>query len=103
MSQPVCAIVGAGEPSAQRRGIRRLRETWKIIDDQIGDNDRVLGEQFSAVDIYLFMLTTWLRPSRGQPSTDEFPNVKRIADPVMSRPNVQLVYEEWIAEQKGNI
>jgi glutathione S-transferase len=93
----------ADELSAQRRGIRRLRETWKIIDDQIGDNDRVLGEQFSAVDIYLFMLTTWLRPSRGQPSTDEFPNVKRIADSVMSRPSVQLVYEEWIAEQKGNI
>ena len=93
----------ADESSAQRRGIRRLRETWKVIDDQIGDSDWVLGEQFSAADIYLFMLTTWLRPSRGQPSTNEFPNVKRIADSVVSRPSVQLVYEEWIAEQKGNI
>jgi len=90
----------ADEPSAQRRGIRRLRETWKVIDDQIGDNEWVLGERFSAVDIYLFMLTTWLSPSRGQPSTDEFPNVKRIADAVMSRPSVQLVYENWIAEQE---
>ena len=90
----------ADEPSAQRRGIRRLRETWKVIDDQIGDNEWVLGERFSAVDIYLFMLTTWLRPSRDHPSTDEFPNVKRIADAVMSRPSVQLVYENWIAEQK---
>ncbi len=89
----------ADEPSAQRRGIRRLRETWKVIDDQIGDNEWVLGDRFSAVDIYLFMLTTWLRPSRGQPSTDEFPNVKRIADAVMARPSVQLVYAEWIAEQ----
>jgi len=90
----------ADEPSAQRRGIRRLRETWKVIDDQIGDNEWVLGERFSAVDIYLFMLTTWLRPSRDHPSTDEFPNVKRIADAVMSRPSVQLVYENWIAEQE---
>ena len=90
----------ADEPSAQRRGIRRLRETWKVIDDQIGDNQWVLGERFSAVDIYLFMLTTWLRPSRDHPSTDEFPNVKRIADAVMSRPSVQLVYENWIAEQE---
>jgi len=57
----------ADEPSAQRRGIRRLSETWKVIDDQIGDNRWVLGHQFSAVDIYLFMLTTWLRPSRGHP------------------------------------
>ena len=33
-----------------------------------------------------------VRPSRGQPSTNEFPNVKRIADAVMKRPSVQLVY-----------
>jgi glutathione S-transferase len=85
------------EPSARRRGIRRLRETWKVIDDQIGDNQWVLGERFSAVDIYLFMLTTWLRPSRGQPSVDEFSNVKRVADVVLSRESVQKVYKEWIA------
>lgn len=91
----------ADEPGAQRRGIRRLRETWQVIDDQIGDNAWVLGDRFSAADIYLFMLTTWLKPSRGQPSTDEFPNVKRIADAVMKRPSVQLVYEQWITEHNG--
>ena len=90
----------ADELSAQRRGIRRLFETWKVIDDQIGENEWVLGESFSAVDIYLFMLTTWLKTSRGHPTTDEFPNVKRIADAVMSRPSTQLVYSEWIAERK---
>jgi len=87
----------ADESSAQRRGIRRLRETWKVIDNQIGSNQWVLGERFSSVDIYLFMLTTWLDPSRGQPSVDEFANVKRIADAVQSRKSVQTVYKEWIA------
>ena len=86
----------ADEPSAQRRGNRRLRETWKVIDDQIGTNEWVLGRRFSAADIYLFMLTTWLRTSRGHPSVDEFPNVKRIAKSVLLRPSVQLVYEEWL-------
>jgi len=85
------------EPSAQRRGTRRLRETWKVIDDQIGDNPWVLGARFSAVDIYLFMLTTWLRPSRGHPTIDEFPNVKRIAEAVLPRDSIQLVYRDWIA------
>jgi len=87
----------ADELSAQRRGNRRLRETWKVIDDQIGDDEWVLGARFSAADIYLFMLTTWLRTSRGHPSVDEFPNVKRIAEAVMPRPSVQLVYKEWLA------
>ena len=92
-----------GEPSAQRRGIRRLRETWKVIDDQIGADTWVLGERFSAVDIYLFMLTTWLRPSRGHPAVDEFPNVKRIADAVRLRKSVQVVYADWIAKHpQGN-
>ena len=90
--------LSADEASAKRRGIRRLRETWKVIDDQIGDNDWVLGKCFSAVDIYLFMLTTWLNPTRGHPSIEEFPNVKRIAEATMSRPSIQLVYAEWISE-----
>lgn len=83
----------ADEPSAQRRGLRRLRETWQVINDQIGDNDWMLGDKFSAADIYLLMLTTWLKPSRGQPSTGDFPNVKRIADAVMKRPSIQRVFE----------
>lgn len=89
------------EPSAERRGIRRLRETWKVIDDQIGDRKWVLGDRFSAADIYLFMLTTWLSPAHGHPSTDEFPNVRRIANAVMARPSVQRVYAGWIAENKA--
>ncbi len=92
----------ADEQSAQRRGNRRLRETWKVIDDQIGDNKWVLGERFSAVDIYLFMLTTWLQVSRGHPSVDEFPNVKRVADAVLPRQSIQLVYQNWIVEQMNN-
>ena len=87
----------ADEPGAQRRGNKRLSETWKVLDDQIGNNKWLLGDRFSAADIYLFMLTTWLRPARGHPNINEFPNVKRIADVVVQRPSVKLVYEAWIA------
>ena len=87
----------SGEPSAQQRGNRRLRETWQVIDDQIGENEWLLGDRFSAADIYLFMLTTWLRSAKGHPDLSEFPNVKRIADKVVQRPSVQRVYEPWIA------
>jgi len=42
------------------------------------------------------MLTTWLSlyPDRGLPQISEFPNVKRIADAVISRPSAQHVYKE---------
>ncbi len=86
------------EASAMRRGNRRLVETWNVIDDQIGDKSWILGDRFSAADIYLFMLTTWINTSRGQPEISRFKNVKRVADKVMERSSVQLVYEEWIAK-----
>ena len=80
------------ELSAQRRGNRRLRETWKVIDDQINNQEWLLGDNFSAADIYLYMLTTWLQENRGHPSIDEFPSVKRIADKIVKRPSIQRVY-----------
>lgn len=87
----------AEEPGARRRGNRRLRETWGVIEDQLGDNQWVLGDRFSAADIYLFMLTTWLRSALGHPSIAEFPNVQRIANAVRQRESVQMVYAPWIS------
>jgi glutathione S-transferase len=81
-----------GYSNAMGRGVSRLRETWKVIDSQIGLNEWVLGDRFSAVDIYLFMLTTWLSESRGHPSIQEFPNVARVAKRVLDRPATKEVY-----------
>ena len=47
--------------ATMRRGIRRLTETWRVIDNQIGDSKGVLCDNFSAVDLYLFILTTWIK------------------------------------------
>ena len=90
------------EANAQRRGIQRLRETWNVVNEQIDDKVWILGNRFSAVDIYLFMLTTWLKPWLGHPSVNEFPNVKRIADAVMLRPSIQYVYSDWIQTYSWN-
>jgi len=81
-----------GYSNAMGRGVSRLRETWKVIDSQIGLNEWVLGDKFSAVDIYLFMLTTWLSESRGHPSIQEFPNVARVAKRVLDRSATKEVY-----------
>lgn len=86
------------ESSAIQRGIRRLEETWDVINHQIGDNQWVLGQNFSAADIYLFMLTTWLRAKKGHPAVSDFNNVHRIAREVAKRPSVQLVYKPWFED-----
>ncbi len=89
------ADIPAAEASAINRGNRRLQETWDIINDQIGSNEWVLGDQFSAADIYLYMLTTWLDKDMGHPSLDQFPNVKRIAEKVQNRPKIQHAFDNY--------
>jgi glutathione S-transferase len=81
------------EDTVQRRSIKRLRELWQVIDNAIGDGEWMLGQKFSAADIYLFMLTTWLSEERDHPSVEEFPNVSRVANAVLKRPAVQKVYQ----------
>lgn len=83
----------AGLGAAQARGVRRLQDVWQLVDLQIGDGDWVLGDRFSAVDIYLYMLTTWWRADAGHPSLDHLPNVARIAAKVAARDSVKKVYK----------
>ncbi len=87
------------EATVQRRSIKRLRELWQVIDNAIGHGEWMLGQKFSAVDIYLFMLTTWLSDEHGHPSIEEFPNVIRIVDAVVERPSVRKVYSSFIKER----
>ncbi|MEM7067246.1 MAG: glutathione S-transferase family protein [Pseudomonadota bacterium] len=80
------------EANVSARSLGRLREVWQVVDDAIGDNKWMLGDRFSAVDIYMFMLTTWFSADRGHPTVSEFPNVERVASQVSKRPSIQKVY-----------
>ncbi len=86
------------ESSVERRSRSRLSELWSVVDEAIGEKTWILGNTFSAADIYLFMLTTWLSELHDHPKINAFPNVKRIADHVMKRPSVELVYSSYISQ-----
>ena len=83
----------ADEPSVKRHSESRLRDMLGVVDDQIGAKTWVLGDRFSALDIYLTMLTTWMvPPEEGHPPLSDFQNVARIVAAAMERPSVQRVY-----------
>ena len=86
------------EASVKRRSTSRLQELWQVVDAAIGEKDWLLGNQFSAADIYLFMLTTWLSESHQHPAADSFANIKRVAAKVMQRPSVRFIYESHISD-----
>ena len=49
------------------------------------------------------MLTTWIKKSRGNPTTNQFPIVKRISDAVMFRQSVKLVFLNELLEKLDNL
>ena len=85
--------------NAQKRSATRLKELWQVLDDAIGSNPWVLGDKMSAVDIYMFMISTWLREKHDHPMPSQFSNVHRICERMIERPSVQLVYATYIDER----
>ncbi len=66
---------------------RRLEWVWGYIDAALDPGPYLLGNVFSACDLYVYMLTTW------HPEADSFlervPNVVRCIDKVIQRPAVR--------------
>ena len=52
----------------------------------------LLGESFSAADLYLFMLTIWAKPSE-RALLERCPAVARLCDNVRNRPKLKAALE----------
>jgi len=66
--------------SVRTRAATRLADIWQILDDALDPGPWLLGDRFSACDIYLYMLSTWL--SDEHRAISEFPNVARCVEKV---------------------
>ena len=67
--------------------ILEQRNQWKIVEDVLDNQDWLLGEKFSAADIYMLMLSTWDEDKNEFGRM--FPNVARVAKAAAERPAVQ--------------
>lgn len=76
--------------SVRSRAAKRLEEIWRIIDDSLGSGPWVLGERFSACDIYLYMLSTWLLEEHTPVTA--FPNAARCLERTASISEVARVF-----------
>ncbi|MBB4039732.1 glutathione S-transferase [Microvirga flocculans] len=69
----------------------RLDRMFDVISGQLGDRTWLLGERFSAADLFLFMLIRW---GRGMPRPPRsLPNLNALAERVVARPAVQQALE----------
>ena len=52
----------------------------------------LLGERFSAADIYLFMLSLWARPSEAE-HLARLPHIAKVSEAVRARPKLKAALE----------
>ena len=77
----------AAIPSVKNAAGQRLDRMFDVISQQLGEQQWLLGDRFSAADLLLFVLIRWGRGMPRPPRT--IPNLGAFADRVLARPAVQ--------------
>jgi glutathione S-transferase len=82
-----------GHAAVIKSAMEEVATLWSRIEQHLtSGGPYLLGERFSAADIFAYMLSTW---QQCCPHTYErFPNVKRLADLVAARPAMQRVIRQ---------
>ena len=78
------AAADSGKIKANARAL--LLEQWEVADRALEAKAWLVGDHFSAADIYLQMIASW--DEDGRAFAHRFPNVVRVADAVAQRPAV---------------
>ncbi len=80
----------AAAPSVKQAAGERLNRMFDVISAQLGDKPWLLGDRFSAADLFLFMLIRWSRFMPRPART--IPNLNALAERVAARPAVQETF-----------
>ena len=81
----------ADAPRVREKAHVDLLARWRILDDVLRDRGYLLGETYSACDVYLLMLATWFEPV--EQLLEACPHVARCARTVAARPAVRRALE----------
>lgn len=83
------------------RAFEKAATYWKLLEDRLsGDGPWLMGDRYSAIDIYLFMLTIWGRPSEAD-LLAHYPAIAAHAAAVRARPKLKAALEAHGVMQPG--
>lgn len=98
------AMLADGE-SEQKTVARRAAENantlFGMIEARLAkEGPFILGERFSAADIYLFMLSLWARPSEAE-HLARYPHIAKVSAAVRARPKLKAALESHGVMEPG--
>lgn len=89
----------AGANGIARAANRYVAHHYTIFENQMGDGPYYLGNQFSIIDLYIWMLAQWWG-DQDQMQRD-WPKTYRLAKTVMMRPKVKPVHDANFGDGMG--
>lgn len=88
---------GAEAKGVEARAHEIWRSRWQTIEaDALGDGPYLLGDQFSAVDVALTVMSRWDLPADFKAA--HLPRLERLVDAVRQRPALQEVWSRNIKD-----
>ena len=76
------------------KSIEKCNELWAILAKRLeAEGPWLMGENFSALDLYAFMLCCWSRPKEVVLHA-EFPAIAKFAKAVRARPKLKAALED---------
>jgi len=76
----------------RRTADRRLAEEWHVLEEELGRRDYLVGDTYTAADVYLWMLARWSR-HQDEPAFGR-PNLRAHWERITTRPAVARVHEQ---------
>lgn len=99
---PTTSMTYPGSPFAQtpeqeafiiKTAIERADGYWSFLEKRLaGEGPWLMGERYSAIDLYCFMLTLWGKPSETD-FLGRFPNIAKLTQGVRERPKLKAVLQ----------
>ncbi|MBL8907634.1 MAG: glutathione S-transferase family protein [Rhizobiales bacterium] len=87
------ADTDAEKATVTRRATENANAIFDLIEARLAkEGPYILGERFSAADIYLFMLSLWARPSETE-HLARCPHIARVCAAVRARPKLKAALE----------
>jgi glutathione S-transferase len=84
----------AAAPGIKALAVEAQSAQWQIVEDHLAAGGPfILGERFSAADLYLAMLVTWFPDEQGL--MDRMPALRRCFEQITARPVVRRIMADY--------
>jgi glutathione S-transferase len=82
----------SGEGGVKEQAMVLAQNQWRVIEDELASHGPwLLGDRFSACDIYLQMMTTW--HEKPKELFAKFPKLRQVAEAVLAREATRRAFE----------